>query len=448
MGNSNCSLGIQTEKNAYFSGDTVRGRVYLSVNDENGIIAKTLNVHCSGSERAVVHYSTDHYHTDNNGRDHHHSRDNYEQNEIQILNFDVPIHTPIGSLFQFGQYEFPFQFVIPQNLPSTMYCKDGQSRCEIRYEMNAYLSKTDRSTTSFINPFNSKNNIRSRPMVLTIFGNDSVSNPYHNQPISLPADHFEIYSCCCCIRQGKMELSASIDSGLFIPNQSRVLSFNLKNHSKVDVKEVRIEVIEKVSWRPRFRDNTINFTMAKQVFNGNLNAEWRSNRPNFHDYVSLFPTSGSNTVGSQHVNLSIPHNSRDTYSGRMIQVDHYVRIKVITPGCCRSNPESTVDIRVTRPSQMITLSDMPAPSAPIMDDNQTLPEAVALPPNWSPQTCDVVTLPIATVISVTDSFEAGHSQDAWSKSEADHQSSQVVSSQLPSPSAPLMDDSGDESSIV
>lgn len=35
----------------------MRGCVYLSVNDTNGIVARSLNIHCSGVERGVVHYT-------------------------------------------------------------------------------------------------------------------------------------------------------------------------------------------------------------------------------------------------------------------------------------------------------------------------------------------------------------------------------------------------------
>jgi len=119
-------------------------------------------------------------------------------------------------------------------------------------------------------------------------------------------------------------------------------------------------------------------------------------------YVSLSPTSRRDTDG---VTLRIPNGSRDSYVGRMIQVEHFIRVKVVTRGCCVSNPETTLDINVSRPSQLFTSSSpdapTPFPSAPFMDEDEIVVEATVLPPDWTPQTSDTVTLPMANVISST-----------------------------------------------
>lgn len=61
-----------------------------------------------------------------------------------------------------------------QNLPSSMSCKYGESKCEIRYEKRAYLSKNDRH--SFANPFNSNTIISSRPIPINIIGSVDTSD--------------------------------------------------------------------------------------------------------------------------------------------------------------------------------------------------------------------------------------------------------------------------------
>jgi hypothetical protein len=410
MGNSSCTLVVSTEKNVYCCGDTVNGRVYLSVNDRN-ITANTLNIHFSGIERGIVHYTEE---RERNGN--YFPEDYYEKNQIEMMNFDVPINTPLGSIFQRGQYEFPFQFVVPQNLPSSMFCRQGQSKCEIRYDMRAYLSTNDRST--FANAFGS-NTISSKPLTVSIFGSNNNMSPHLDQPINFPGHSHAVRNCFCC-RRGSMELRASIDSGLFVPSQNRNLSFNLKNTSVVAVERVTVELIERVSWKPGMREEDHDFTLLKHDIDGCTHEDWMNTEQKIEravqEFVSLSPSSRLRNA-SQDVNLRIPNNARDTFSGRMIQVEHFVRVKVVTRGCCVSNPETTVDINVMRPSEMFSSnsdSPPPMPSAPFMDEQEPIAEATALPANWSPLTSDVYTVPIANVISVSPGGDSEKYQTASS----------------------------------
>lgn len=419
MGNKSCILGVQTEKNVYFGGDTVNGRVYLSVNDRNGIVAQTLNIHCSGLERCKVHYCTERQDGSRTFHD-----DSYEEKEVSILNFDVPINTPIGSLYQQGQYEFPFNFVIPQNLPSSMFCQQGQSKCEIRYEIRAYLRKNER--TPIMNPFSS-NRISSRPLQLNIFGGNNTVSHRVNQTVHFPGYNHSVRTCCCFGR-GKMDLRASMDSDLFVPNDNRTLSFDLKNNSRVGVDSVVVEVMEEVRWKPGFREECFRTPLIRYEMDGSADGDWMSTEQTTEtggqEYTRLSP-SGRMSDATKDVNLRIPHSSRDTYNGRIIQVKHFVRVKVVTQGCCVSNPETTLDINIMRPSQMFSSSDVPPPfpSAPMADEKESIPEATALPSNWSPLTSSLFTVPVANVISVSHEGEFGENQTA---------------SPLPEPSAPMM----------
>ena len=414
MGNTSCTLGVQTEKRVYFSGETVNGRVYLSVNDANGIVAQTVNLHCSGIERGVVHYTEERSDTNDRTR----QIERYEENEVEILNFDIPINTPVGSLFQQGQYEFPFMFVLPQNLPSSMFCKTWESRCEVRYEMRAYLAKHNTSS-SYVNPFNS-NTISSKPLPFNVFGGSNNSSMYHtNQPIYFPGETHQVRNCCCCYR-GQMTLRASLENGTFVPNQTQSLTFELINSSKAKVENVTVELIERVSWKPRFREESQTFTLFKNVIDASSHRDWMSTEQRIEqtisEVVSLSPTSRMGP--GQMVNVSTPHNARDSYCGRMIQVQHFVRVMVVTKGFCVSNPETTADVIVTRPLQafydnsgagnnndgeQMQSPPPPVPSAPFMDEGeQPIVEATVLPPDWSPLTSDTVTIPVADVVTVSN----------------------------------------------
>jgi len=435
MGNRSCTLVVQTEKKTYFAGETVNGRVFLSVNDQNGVVAQTLNIHFSGIERAVVCYTEEREENDRRVNE-----DFCESNEYEMFNFDVPINTPVGSLFLPGQYEFPFQFIVPQNLPSSMFCRYGQSKCEIRYEMKAYLSKSDRN--SFVNPFNA-NTISSKPHILTLFGGNSSAIPsYLNAPLHFPGHSHRMRCCCCCLMKGQMNLSATVDSGVFVPNEIRNISFELKNNSRVRVKNVTVEVIERVHWKPRFHQEATNFTLVKHMIDGSTCENWMTWEERLEEYVTLSATSARSNDPTQLVSLRIPHSSRDTYTGRLIQVEHFVRVKVVTDGCCITNPETTVDILISRTPQMFTSNDgpgAPLPSAPFMDESEIVVEATALPPGWSPETSDLVTIPVANVISVSDAGQSQYSSPPIVPVASPEQGQDQYPSAPVVPSAPPMD---------
>ncbi len=411
MGNT-CVLGIQCEKNFYFCGEKVNGRVFLSVHED--VVASTLNIHFSGSEKGIVHYTQEERDYDNNDRTV--NEDRYERDEIEILSFDVPINTPAGSLFQKGQYEFPFQFIVPPDLPSSMFTRYGQSKCEVRYEMRAYLNKNERS--SFMNPFNS-NTISSKPLVLNIIGGHSHLSPYSG-PLHFPGYNHAVKNCCCCYR-GSMDLRASIEGAEFVPNQDRNLSFELKNSSRVAVKNVTVEVIERVHWRPRLHEEAREFTLFQYAIDGRSHSNWLNMHQRLdtsQQYMSLSPTSGGANPSSVVVPLRIPNVARDSYVGRMIQVEHFVRVKVITEGCCVSNPETTADINISRPSQLFMSTEElpPVPSAPYMDEDEIVVEATPLPPGWTPQTSDLYTIPVVHAISSSPAGAGGRFDEPYSAS--------------------------------
>ena len=363
------------------------------------------------------------------------SRDRYETNTQRILHLDVPIHVPSNGWFGKGQYEFPFQFVIPEGIPSSMHCRNGQSVCEVKYEMRAYLCKDamrSNAGNSFFNPFQS-NTFSSNPTPFHIYGNSNVPKyptTNDNQLIPLPREVHQVRNCCC-FQRGTMELNASITDIHLIPQQPQTLSFHLQNHSKAHVDNVTVEILERVSWKPQFRETANQYSLHKHVLPGHSHSDWRSVEQNIQDNIRHLgdreyqsANAEDDNANGQSVELSIPHTARDTYHGRMIRIDHYVRVKVHTKGCCTTNPETTTDVYISRPAHLFSSCDntsfatnnvnvaagsgwekmnphmsMPSPSAPVMEEEYVV-EATVLPEDWTPVMSDVVKLPVATVMGV------------------------------------------------
>ena len=122
MGNAACTIGIQTEKINYVAGSTVKGRVYLNVNDRNGVKASSLNIRCLGEEKVVIHYKQERYEYRGNERIQAGYTDHFDRKSSTIFHIDVSIASFNGGRIYSGQYEYPFQFVLPETLPSSMQC--------------------------------------------------------------------------------------------------------------------------------------------------------------------------------------------------------------------------------------------------------------------------------------------------------------------------------------
>eukprot|EP00339_Tiarina_fusa_P024646 CAMPEP_0117066660 /NCGR_PEP_ID=MMETSP0472-20121206/46632_1 /TAXON_ID=693140 ORGANISM="Tiarina fusus, Strain LIS" /NCGR_SAMPLE_ID=MMETSP0472 /ASSEMBLY_ACC=CAM_ASM_000603 /LENGTH=160 /DNA_ID=CAMNT_0004787835 /DNA_START=46 /DNA_END=525 /DNA_ORIENTATION=+ len=146
MGNAPITVGLRTDKSSCSAGSKATGRVYVSVSKESQPV-QALMLKIVGAEHVLVHHTTSHSdrHNDRRHRNHSHSHteDHYERAESTFLQLEYPLHTfPRGQLAP-GQYEYPFEIQLPYNLPSSMICRDGQSYCDVKYELTATLQKTN-----------------------------------------------------------------------------------------------------------------------------------------------------------------------------------------------------------------------------------------------------------------------------------------------------------------
>ncbi len=450
MGNSSCTLVVRLEgQPAFASGDTITGRVYLNVTEPNGVQCNSLNIHFRGKEATYVHYTTEYENYDEQSNDgsrrHLHHRDYYEESDSVIIDLDVPLYRPMNGIFMPGQYEFPFQFTVPNNIPPSMKCNYGESRCSVEYEIKAYFHK--QSSRSFtLNPLKQLNNtVSSQAIHVAIVGNNDAANA-PVQDLYFPSESCHIKDCCK--KMGYMELNAKMDShrlqiNVFNPKTYTVL-FDLKNYSKVDVESVKMELVECIRWRSRTREESQRNTLAQASLHAGAFDSWKS----FDENMLSLPTSSGTmestllmhggsvaSVGQNPATFTfvIPNQARESFSGNLIEVSHFVLVTTKTSKCCSTDPEISADVQLYRPplrnggeSEIVsgsltsamadngTNSNNGNPYAAYTDpgaglSNPVVVDAVALPPGWTPQTADLVTLPIANIVeTVSEGNEDAH----------------------------------------
>ena len=464
MGNKGCTLVVQTEETNYSAGDLVNGRIYLSVN-EASIDCTALNVHFCGEEYAKVHYTSH-----NSSNDHRSNRqDHYETHRETILDENYTIHSFANGKIPRGHYEFPFQMQIPNNLPSSMYCRKDESCCAVKYTLCAAIQGSQISGNW--NPFQNTA-LSSKPIVLGIYNNPNSSigsngngngGKIGNKTLYFPSKTQRI-NYWCCINRGFMDVDAQLGKNvtseesnhpsaqIFVdaytgmanltPDAEYLVPIRVSNQSTTSVKSLRMELIEIVRWKPRHREETNKDSIVRQSVNRGAVDQWkgRASRRHHCNSSETMEFAGRNISGNftsgasdqQVFVFSIPSSTRDTYQGRMIEVEHFLQIKAITK-CCMTDPMTEMRINITRPlcnspvpyegdeSMAMPLDHTVSPSAPPMDAEAVFAQAATLPDDWSPYTADMVSLPVASVVGILEEGLEGASPltIAWVEGSSD-----------------------------
>lgn len=458
MGNQPITIGLRVDgppngELSFKAGSVITGRVYLSVPKQpqpaHSVVLKLI-----GREELVVHYTNqedriEHRH----GREHRTTvtRDNFSHSTYEIFKLEYALYRFAGRKIPVGQYEYPFELHLPDTLPSTMTCKQGQSNCEVKFELVAEVYQQPNSLFQANNARSTKEiRISSLPPITNL---DDTS-------LRLPLDVVPITKCCCS-RMGTMALETHFNKTTVSVNDRISVGFRCQNKSTANVHTIRVRLQEVIEWTSEGHKKEVRTTLQERNLDASEYPELeplrhRPRRSDDYNIVeSLMDQQPWHSVGP----LIVPQKAKDTYHGRGIQVRHTLSVTLLTSGCCSSNPDVSTIIDVYRqipgptsdhiidthyhdgsscgipsappsvtadpsavPSMTATApSDIyddsyayaaahastPVPSAPYKDlhhihrmddDTVTMVQAEVLPPDWHPQTAEVVNIPMAEAI--------------------------------------------------
>jgi len=420
MGNRPITIGVETDKAEYTAGSTLRGKVYLSISNRQstGVAAQILQLRLVGKESSVVH------HTSSNDS---HTDDHYERSSHTFFQVDHPLYTFINQRAPSGQYEYPFQFKLPDNLPSTMKARDGKSTCEVEYELVATLVQPGGGGI-----FNSHPNSKKTISVWATAREPTDSSVQH------PPDDIPVNSCCCC-EKGSMTLEACVNKTVVLHNDSIQVQYRCQNNSSMDVHAVKIQLEQVIQWTCNTRKKKVRKILDKLEFDGHRYPELDATAPKStfccfggppsYSHVPTAPLSREFHTAQ----LKVPMDACDTYRGHAVSVQHVLSVVLVSYGCCNNNPESATMMQLVKAfsgSTMTSANDEKtsspiaaaavAPSAPsdLLDNNNTaspvfaqafssaspiMAEAQALPPDWNAQTAQVVEIPMAEAMVIEPS---------------------------------------------
>lgn len=414
MGNTPITIGVETDKAGYTAGSTLRGKVYLSISSRQstGIAAQVLQLRLVGKESAVVHHTSTNESNNSDTTDHH-----YERSSHTFFQVDYPLHTFYNQRAAAGQYEYPFQFNLPPNLPSTMKARDGESSCEVEYELVAELVQPGGGGI-----FNANSNGKKTISVWSTIMEPKDSSVQH------PVEDMSVG--CCCVQKGNMSLEAYVGKTIVQHNDIVQVQLRCQNHSSLDVHSVKIQLEQVIEWSCNSRSKKVKRILDKLEFNGDQYPELEAALPKSwlcclggggRDYAQI----NSNPLPEEFhtVQLHVPEDANDTYRGNAVTIQHVLSVVLVSNGYCNSNPESATMMTLVK-NFSDNAARMEAPSNDLLDNaananinTSTTPvfataevvmaEAQALPVDWNAQTAQVVEIPMAEAMVMEPSAPPG-----------------------------------------
>lgn len=376
MGNKQVKLGLRLDDKKFIAGSLVTGRVYLSVKQE--VHALGLYLLLQGEECSqIAHDEQDHSHS--SGRDYSITHREIDRASSSLVHMNVALSSFPSAKLMPGQYEYPFQWELPSNLPGTMYCAKGDSHCEIRYRMTAYLRRSE----SFGEPEHTATQavcIIAQPKPLQ-----------HSTGLVVDPEVVRIKNCC--FDSGQVTLGWDVDKTVVSPDSILKIGIYGRNESSVQVDCLRARLVETITWQAHGRRKEEKSVLTEAIVSTISLPYWHSTTQFHHAHPYQHVDMGSYRQSVVETQISLPREARDTYSGTIVQVRHSLVISAKTPPC-HTTVESGILVRIQRQSTEVTSQATTAVQA----HGPTFVQADILPEDWSPQEAQVVTLPVSSAV--------------------------------------------------
>ncbi|KAJ8674402.1 hypothetical protein QAD02_005664 [Eretmocerus hayati] len=311
---------------AYNSGQTITGRVILTLESTKKIRGIKLKV----KGEADTYWSTDRQELNNEGR---------YVNETDVVTaheeyFDASFYL-IGSAsggeieLPAGTHTYPFNYVIPPNLPSSFESDFGR----IRYTAKASLDrpwKFDQETK----------------VAFTVVSNFDLNlHESASQPLQLEANKS---FCCLCCGSPPLSINLTLPVRGYVPGQTIPVKVNVENQSGKTVDSVKLALLKVITYSattPRSEKKVVELKVAE---------------------VSKGPVGGNETT-SYEQSLDVPPLPPSNLQNcGIIDLEYQLKVEACVSGLYYRNLIKTTPIYIGT----IPLSNyqMPQPTAPRLDE--------------------------------------------------------------------------------
>mmetsp|Transcript_8482 Transcript_8482/g.21141 ORF Transcript_8482/g.21141 Transcript_8482/m.21141 type:complete len:702 (+) Transcript_8482:163-2268(+) len=351
MGNKT-SISIELENGGgnspIVAGGSVTGTVVLSLGKKIHVQQPVVNLRLYGVESTSIH---------NTIRRRKSERSNKEEQTIARAHTTLEINQNGNNsrVIKRGTYKLPFEFVLPVSLPSSTQFPNINSKTfsgRIQYNLIANIGGQLCTQRSFI--------VVSAPLPPTVV-------PCISQPTTTELKQAKI------LKKGSLTVATCVENTRVGKGEQLQISVACRNSSTVDIERVQVKLVELIEYKAQGENTTLKVPlrsvndinlpgldttrMSREIVHGGNSSSsllrrslQSSSRDINIDMGSIHCQLLQDLLSGQNqFTVFVPNSARDTYSGCLIKISHYVKIKFIT-GSFVDNPSFKLPIVVGTPN--------------------------------------------------------------------------------------------------
>mmetsp|Transcript_15426 Transcript_15426/g.23308 ORF Transcript_15426/g.23308 Transcript_15426/m.23308 type:complete len:329 (+) Transcript_15426:1398-2384(+) len=228
-----------------------------------------------------------------------------------------------------------FQFPLPDQLPSSMYHKDGNgSSCSVSYQLKLQLGGRE---------------------IVEVVPIQIISKPSCNPPLTYVEDRVRRrIMLACCIPKGSIETSIKVDDTRLGIGEVMKICLELVNNSSVDIKCISCQLFEQIDWHSCEHHTSDTTIVASKKVSGlkgmkgkaTKQAKAKAVSPSNSDHKSI-------NVISCEAFLRVPDSTLQTCTGNLFAIKHHLSINAQTK-CGLTNVKIQVPAQITSPRRSMT----------------------------------------------------------------------------------------------
>lgn len=159
----------------------------------------------------------------------------YREGDKILFDSSVVITKFPSDLIAPGQYQFPFNFILPMNLPGSFEYYDATNTAYTLYTLEAKLPT-----------LNSKNVIKNQTLLI-------VNQSHNSLNIANQKTNSSNLTTWCCMRRGFSVLKVTIPKASFLTSDTIIAECELDNrNTSLDCINIKVSLLQKISLKDNF----------------------------------------------------------------------------------------------------------------------------------------------------------------------------------------------------
>lgn len=420
---TNVFLSVNDSRTCITAGSILTGEIRCPDHSVSNDLFSGVTLYFIGKEEVEVRYAESGHGSKGGGP-------KYKSAKRDIVRHIIPLDTSNRSVAA-GSY--PFQFHVPDQLPSSMYYKDGNGGfCCIRYKVKLHIMSRRG---------------RDQEIPIEIMAKPPSPTPFPSSVDPMTTRMQLLY----CLPQGSMTWAAGVDDTRVGVGEELKINLGMKNESLVKIERVTAKLKQTVEWHTSGHSSTNKSIIRSSSFDkADSFKERTSDQLRTLKYRSkqeggVSQATQPRTVyeevldtvkeGKNQLTFRIPEYVPQSYTGKLIKIQHFISINAKTPSCFNS-PKVHIPIEVTSPrntlAPTVTAHVIPMPSAPAFlseesydlrasDVNTPFTDAsfvMGVPVNEEEEIVFNVGEQESLMNAITDTYPAGHVLDSSEQSQS------------------------------